>query len=99
MPTLINIESSKDQERKKKEIAKAYGRYAKQFTPRPNYVGNCLKAFITGGAICTLALAAQNSLTGIWKNAIEGSGCPPFSAVNLSLWDLYHPIWLWRMKS
>jgi len=64
MPTRINIESSKDQERKKKEIAKAYGRYAKQFTPRPNYVGNCLKAFFTGGAICTLALAAQNYLTG-----------------------------------
>jgi len=64
MPTRINIESSKDQERKKREIAKAYGRYAKQFTPRPNYVGNCLKAFITGGAICTLALAAQNYLTG-----------------------------------
>ena len=64
MPTRINIESSKDQERKKKEIAKAYGRYAKQFTPRHNYVGNCLKAFITGGAICTLALAAQNYLTG-----------------------------------
>ncbi len=62
MPTRINIESSKDQARKKKEIAKAYGRYAKQFTPRPDYVGNCLKAFLVGGSICALALAAQNYL-------------------------------------
>lgn len=44
----------------KKDIAKAYGKYAKQFTPKPNYFGNCLKAFVTGGAVCTAALWIQN---------------------------------------
>lgn len=68
MPTRINIDGGKEQEknnaRKKKEIAKAYGKYARQFTPRPKYLGNCLKAFFVGGAICALALASQNYLTG-----------------------------------
>lgn len=63
MSIRINIESSKDKEKKKKEIAKAYGKYAKQFTPRPNYLSNCLKAFAAGGTICMLALVGQNYLT------------------------------------
>lgn len=46
----------------KKEMAKAYGNYAKQFTPRPKYFSNSLKAFMTGGAICAAALAFQNYL-------------------------------------
>lgn len=46
----------------KKDIGKAYGKYAKKFTPRPNYVGNCLKAFFVGGAICAAALLAENRL-------------------------------------
>lgn len=62
MSVRINIESGKDQERKKKEIAKAYGKYAKQFTPRPKYTLNCIKAFAAGGTICALALAAQRYL-------------------------------------
>jgi len=64
MSVKINIDDGKDPAKRKKEIAKAYGKYAKQFTPRPNYIGNCLKAFLAGGAICTAALAAQNYLTG-----------------------------------
>ena len=67
MSTRINIDGGKEQAksnaRKKKEIAKAYGKYAKQFTPRPDYLGNSLKAFVTGGAICVAAMAAQNILT------------------------------------
>lgn len=46
----------------KKEIAKAYGKYAKQFTPKPKYFSNSLKAFIVGGSLCTLALWYQNTL-------------------------------------
>ncbi|MCI8608198.1 MAG: SpoVA/SpoVAEb family sporulation membrane protein [Firmicutes bacterium] len=49
-------------EQQKKEISKAYGKYAKQFTPKPNYVGNGIKAFMVGGAICTMALWVQNQL-------------------------------------
>lgn len=47
-------------EPEKKDIAKAYGKYAKQFTPKPKYFLNCLRAFGTGGAICALALRYQN---------------------------------------
>lgn len=46
----------------KKEIAKAYGKYAKQFTPKPKYFSNSLKAFVVGGSLCTLALWYQNTL-------------------------------------
>lgn len=60
----ISEEKNKEQEKQKKEIAKAYGKYAKEFTPRPKYFGNCLKAFLTGGAVCTAALAFQNYLEG-----------------------------------
>ena len=50
-------------EPEKKDIAKAYGKYAKQFTPKPKYFLNCLRAFGTGGAICAMALRYQNFLT------------------------------------
>ena len=50
-------------EPEKKDIAKAYGKYAKQFTPKPKYFLNCLRAVGTGGAICALALRYQNFLT------------------------------------
>ena len=49
-------------EPEKKDIAKAYGKYAKQFTPKPKYFLNCLRAFGTGGAICALALRYKNFL-------------------------------------
>jgi len=49
-------------DKQKKQIAKAYEKYAKQFTPRPDYFGNGLRAFLVGGSICTAALWAQNML-------------------------------------
>ena len=55
-------EKTKAQERQKKEIAKAYGKYVKAFTPRPKYVSNCLRAFVVGGAICAAALGFRNAL-------------------------------------
>lgn len=60
----ISEEKNKAQEKQKKEIAKAYGKYAKEFTPKPKYFSNCLKAFIVGGAICTAAFAFQTYLQG-----------------------------------
>ena len=42
-------EKNQAQEIQKKEIAKAYGKYVKAFTPRPKYVSNCLRAFLVGG--------------------------------------------------
>lgn len=49
-------------EKQKKEIAKAYERYVKQFTPSPQYIKNGIKAFLVGGAICTSALIFQKEL-------------------------------------
>ena len=46
----------------KKDISKAYEKYAKQFTPKPDYFGNCLKAFLVGGLICTASLWYKNML-------------------------------------
>ena len=57
----MNEEKKKPQ---KKDIAKAYGKYAKQFTPKPNYLSNSLKAFFVGGALCAAALWFQNTLEG-----------------------------------
>lgn len=47
---------------RKKDIAKAYGKYAKGFIPRPKYVSNSVKAFVVGGSICAVALWLKNNL-------------------------------------
>lgn len=52
------------QEVKKKDVAKAYEKYSKQFTPKPTYFSNCLKAFIVGGLVCTVAYYVSNFLVG-----------------------------------
>lgn len=49
-------------EEQKKKVAKAYEKYADQFTPKPKYFSNCLKAFIVGGLVCAIALAMQKGL-------------------------------------
>lgn len=46
----------------KKDIAKAYEAYAKKFTPRPTYFKNGIKAFLTGGMLCTIAFFFNNVL-------------------------------------
>lgn len=33
---------------------KKYNDYVKEITPKPDRIANCVKAFITGGAICTV---------------------------------------------
>ena len=43
----------------KKEVTKQYEQYVKQFTPKPKYFSNSLKAFIIGGLICMAALYMQ----------------------------------------
>lgn len=48
------------QEKQKKEVAKAYEKYAERFTPKPTYFKNSIKAFAVGGIICAAALFIQN---------------------------------------
>lgn len=45
----------------KKQIAKAYEKYTEQFTPKPKYFLNSLKAFVIGGLICAGSLWLENS--------------------------------------
>jgi len=52
----------KNEEVQKKEAAKAYEKYAREFTPKPKYFRNCLKAFVFGGLICCAAQYLQNVL-------------------------------------
>lgn len=49
---------------KKKQQAKAYETYVKQFTPKPKLLSNGIKAFVVGGLICVGAYAIQNGFTG-----------------------------------
>ena len=51
-----------EKEIKKKDVAKAYEKYSKQFTPKPTYFANCLRAFIIGGLVCTVAYYVNNLL-------------------------------------
>jgi stage V sporulation protein AC len=44
----------------KKEVTKQYEQYVKQFTPKPKYLTNSIKAFLVGGLICTASLYIQN---------------------------------------
>ena len=44
----------------KKDVARAYEKYAEKFTPRPRYFLNSLKAFFTGGTICIISMWMEN---------------------------------------
>ena len=46
----------------KKEVEKKYEQYVKQFTPRPKYFSNSIKALLVGGLICMADLYIQNML-------------------------------------
>lgn len=48
----------------KKDVAKAYEKYSKQFTPRPPYFRNCLRAFLVGGLICMAGYYVSRVLSG-----------------------------------
>lgn len=53
-----------EEEKKKpsKEQEKAYQEYIKEFTPKPKYVGNSVKAFFVGGLVCVAAYYVQTRL-------------------------------------
>lgn len=44
-------QNTQKREIQKKDVAKAYEKYSKQFTPKPTYLANCLRAFIVGGRV------------------------------------------------
>lgn len=46
-------------------ISEKYNEYVKEVSPKPDYAGNCVRAFITGGAICTVGQIIMEILK-IW---------------------------------
>ena len=46
-----------------KKAAQHYEQYVKQFTPKPKYFSNSLKAFVVGGGICMAAFYLQELFT------------------------------------
>ena len=56
----------KEQQKKeaKKKQVKEYEQYVKQFTPKPKYFSNCVKAFVVGGLICAAAYYVQGLFMG-----------------------------------
>jgi len=51
-------------DKQKKKRAKSYEKYVKNFTPKPAYIFNMVKAFIIGGMICTVSMFAKNKIIG-----------------------------------
>lgn len=51
---------NKQKKMEQKQQAKAYEQYVKQFTPRPKYFSNGVKAFVVGGLICVAASYVQS---------------------------------------
>ncbi len=50
---------------KKEEKTKHYEKYIKQFSPKPSYFSNIIKAFIFGGLICDVAFYVQGMIEGM----------------------------------
>ncbi len=71
---------TKKEKEQKKNIAKAYSKYSNQFTPKPKYFTNCLKAFIVGGLICTAGLFLQNILI---KRGLDQKSATTYVTVTL----------------
>lgn len=44
----------------KKDVAKAYEKYADKFTPKPKYFRNSMKAFLVGGSVCAVSMWLEN---------------------------------------
>ena len=61
----------KQKKAEQKQQAKAYEKYVKQFTPRPKYFSNSLKAFIVGGLICVAAAYVQDVLVARGMDKME----------------------------
>ena len=59
---MSNKKQQQQDKKPKKEVTKQYEQYVKQFTPKPKYFSNSMKAFLIGGLICMAALYIQNQL-------------------------------------
>lgn len=58
---------------KKVSKEKEYKEYVNQKVPKPNYIKNCIWAFLVGGLICTIAQIIMNSLKGYGLNKTDAN--------------------------
>ena len=63
------------EKKQKKDVAKAYEKYVKKFTPKPRYVSNSVKAFIIGGMICAASLWLENIIIGYGADEKTAGTC------------------------
>ncbi len=64
----------------KKDVAKAYERYTRKFTPKPAYFSNGLKAFLVGGSLCTAARLASDLLI---KRGVREEDAPIYVTIGI----------------
>lgn len=69
------------EKQQKKDVAKAYEKYVKKFTPRPKYLANSLKAFIIGGLICATSLWLENIIIGYGVDEKTAGTCSVIALV------------------
>lgn len=75
-----------------------YNQYVKSVTPKHNTVINCLKAFVTGGTICTLGQVITNIFM-IWHDtetaAVWTTICLVLISTVLTAFNIYPQITKW----
>lgn len=59
---------------KEQQRNQAYQKYVKKVTPKHNVILNCLKAFVTGGMICTVGQAILNAGQALGMDAETAAG-------------------------
>lgn len=89
--------SVRDDSSYQREQAKNYAKLIKKFSPRPQYLRNCLRAFWVGGTICALAQIVQNFFLRYFDFTKETVGSPTsavmiFFAVVLTACGVYDKI-------
>ena len=59
---------------KKQQRNQAYQEYVNKVTPKHNVILNCLKAFVTGGVICSVGQAIMNAGQALGMDAETAAG-------------------------
>lgn len=89
------MKSSKKEQQRNEQ----YNQYVEQVTPKANCLLNCVKAFITGGAICTfgqlLTVFFLNSGMGKEDAASYTTICLVFTSIVLTGFNIYPLITAW----
>ena len=70
---------------KKQQRNQAYQEYVNKVTPKHNVILNCLKAFVTGGVICSVGQAIMNAGQALGMDAETAAGWRAMLLVLISI--------------